>query len=181
MDSVTDRGVSGSYVNEYFQYVTAKGKLGFVLAAVTHRGLCALLLGDDRDSLEREFREEFPDELADYSAYGLEGIGAMLVRLTETPRIGVSLPLDIKGSAFQLAVWNALRDIPVGETRTYSDIARQINAPTDGIAVSEACLANRIAVAIPCHRAVADNDQIGVYRWGMARKRALLRIEAATA
>jgi AraC family transcriptional regulator, regulatory protein of adaptative response / methylated-DNA-[protein]-cysteine methyltransferase len=179
MDTATDRGPRGSYVNEYFQYVTMKGKLGLVPAAVRHRGLCALLLGDDRASLERELRGEFPGELANSGGYGLEGIGAMLVTLTETLRIGVSLPLDVKGSAFQLAAWSALRDIPVGETRTYSDIARQINAPVDGIAVSEACLANRIAVGIPCHRAVADHDQSGVYRWGVARKRALPRIEAA--
>ena len=178
MDSQTSLEASASYVNEYFQFISMKGKLGFVLAAVSQRGLSSLLLGDDREELERDLRREFPDERPVCGGYGLEGIGSCIVRFTEDPRIGVSLPLDVKGTAFQRRVWEELRSIPPGEQRTYSEVAGRIGIPGDSFAVAQTCLANRIAIAIPCHRVIADDGEIGVYRWGTERKRALLRFEA---
>jgi AraC family transcriptional regulator of adaptative response/methylated-DNA-[protein]-cysteine methyltransferase len=178
MDSRIDLETSSSCENEYFQFISMKGKLGMVLAAVSQRGLSALLLGDDREQLERDLRREFPDEKLVCGGYGLEGIGACIVRFTEDPRIGVSLPLDVRGTAFQNRVWEELRSIPPGEQRTYSEVAGRIGIPGDAFAIAQTCLANRIAVAIPCHRVIADDGEIGVYRWGAERKRALLRTEA---
>jgi len=178
MDSRIGLEASSSYENKYFQFISMKGKLGMVLAAVSQRGLSALLLGDDREELERDLRREFPDEKPVCGGYGLEGIGSCIVSFTEDPRIGVSLPLDVRGTAFQNRVWEELRSIPPGEQRTYSEVAGRIGIPGDSFAIAQTCLANRIAIAIPCHRVIADDGEIGVYRWGRERKRALLRAEA---
>jgi AraC family transcriptional regulator of adaptative response/methylated-DNA-[protein]-cysteine methyltransferase len=110
--------------------------------------------------------------------YGLEGIGAGIVQFTENPRMGLNLPLDVTGTTFQRRVWDELRTIPPGEQRTYSEVAGRIGIPGDSFAVAQACLANRMAIAIPCHRVIADDGEIGVYRWGRDRKRTLLRAEA---
>ena len=178
MDSRIGLEASSSYENEYFQFISMRGKLGMVLAAVSQRGLSALLLGDDREELERDLRREFPDEKPVSGGYGLEGIGSRIVSFTEDPRIGVSLPLDVRGTAFQQRVWEELRSIPCGEQRTYSEVAGRIGIPGDSFAIAQTCLANRIAIAIPCHRVIADDGEIGVYRWGRERKRALLQFEA---
>ena len=119
MDSRIGLEANSSYENEYFQFISMKGKLGMVLTAVSQRGLSALLLGDDREELERDLRREFPDEKPVCGGYGLEGIGSRIVSFTEDPRIGVSLPLDVRGTAFQKRVWEELRSIPPGEQRTY--------------------------------------------------------------
>jgi AraC family transcriptional regulator of adaptative response/methylated-DNA-[protein]-cysteine methyltransferase len=167
MDGRMGLGANASYENEYFQFISMKGKLGMVLAAVSQRGLAALLLGEDREELERDLRREFPDVQPVSGGYGLEGIGSSIVSFTEDPRIGISLPLDMTGTAFQKRVWEELRSIPPGEQRTYSEVAGRIGIPGDSI-----------AIAIPCHRVIADDGEIGVYRWGRERKRALLRAEA---
>jgi AraC family transcriptional regulator of adaptative response/methylated-DNA-[protein]-cysteine methyltransferase len=178
MNSSFGLETNSSYENEYFQFISMKGKLGTVLTAVSHHGLSALLLGEDREELERDLRREFPDEKPVSGGYGLEGIGSRIVSFTEDPRIGVSLPLDVRGTTFQKRVWEELRSIPPGEQRTYSEVAGRVGIPGDSFAIAQACLANRIAIAIPCHRVIADDGEIGVYRWGRERKRALLRAEA---
>jgi AraC family transcriptional regulator of adaptative response/methylated-DNA-[protein]-cysteine methyltransferase len=131
------------------------------------------LMGDTRRELERDLRREFPEKNPTYSGYDLEGIGARTVQALEAPEISVSLPLDLEGSPFQLSVWQALRAIPPGQSATYSEIASRVGAPNAAHAVLQACLANRVAVAVPCHRALADGG-LSDYRWGLERKRLLL-------
>jgi AraC family transcriptional regulator of adaptative response/methylated-DNA-[protein]-cysteine methyltransferase len=106
-----------------------------------------------------------------------EGLVARVVGLVETPRLGLDLPLDIRGTAFQERVWRALRDIPVGQTVSYAELARRVGAPGSARAVAQACGANVLAVAIPCHRVVRSNGDLSGYRWGVERKRALLERE----
>ncbi|MBN1659058.1 MAG: methylated-DNA--[protein]-cysteine S-methyltransferase [Anaerolineae bacterium] len=112
---------------------------------------------------------------------GLAGWVARVVAFVETPRRGLSLPLDIQGTEFQQRVWQALQQIPAGETRTYAEIARQVGSPAAARAVGQACGANRIALAIPCHRVVAASGSLGGYRWGVERKEELLRRESDSA
>jgi AraC family transcriptional regulator, regulatory protein of adaptative response / methylated-DNA-[protein]-cysteine methyltransferase len=136
------------------------------------------MMGDTREEMERDLRREFADKNRAYSGYGLEGIGAQTVKAIETPQISVSLPLDLQGTPFQLSVWQALQAMPVGETATYKEIARRIGAPNAVYSVLQACLDNKIAVVIPCHRVVGNHGEFGEYRWGWKRKRALLDREA---
>jgi O-6-methylguanine DNA methyltransferase len=178
MDNITEFASQTSYVNDYLHFISLKSSLGFVLTAITPRGLRAVLLGDTREELERDLRREFPWSKPEYNDYGLEGIGAQIVKCVESPRLDFSLPFDIIGTSFQLEVWRTLRSIRAGRTATYSEIAERIGAPGQEPSVAQACLTNRLAVAIPCHRAVGDDGDIGVYRWGLERKRALLQSES---
>jgi len=162
-----------SYRNEYLHFISLGYLFGFALTAVSPRGICAILMGDTRQELERDLRLEFPEWNPVYSGYDLEGIGARTVQAIETPKISVSLPVDLEGTPFQLSVWQALRSIPRGQSATYSEIASRIGAPDAAHEVSQACLANRVALAVPCHRAV-DDGGLGDYRWGLERKRMLL-------
>jgi len=150
-------------------------RLGTVLAAATDRGLCSIKLGDDRALLRRLLAEEFPsaelceDPLSDFKQEILSFIDgeASLARV----------PLDIRGTVFQRRVWETLRRIPRGETRTYQDIARAIGAPRAVRAVGSACGANPVALAVPCHRAVRTDGGLGGYAWGLERKKRLLELE----
>jgi AraC family transcriptional regulator, regulatory protein of adaptative response / methylated-DNA-[protein]-cysteine methyltransferase len=162
-----------SYPNEYVHFISLGCSFGFALTAVSPRGICAILMGDTRRELERDLRREFPEKNLTYSDYDLEGIGARTVQALETPEISVSLPLDLEGSPFQLSVWQALRAIPLGQSATYGEIASHVGAPNAAHAVLQACLANRVAVVVPCHRAL-DDGGLGDYRWGLERKRLLL-------
>jgi AraC family transcriptional regulator of adaptative response/methylated-DNA-[protein]-cysteine methyltransferase len=162
-----------SYRNEYLHFISLGCSFGFALTAVSPRGICAILMGDTRQELERDLRLEFPEKNPTYSGYYLEGIGARTVQAIETPTVNVSLPVDLEGTPFQLSVWQALRSIPLGQSATYSEIAGRIDAPDAAHEVSQACLANRVALAVPCHRAV-DDGGLGDYRWGLERKRMLL-------
>jgi AraC family transcriptional regulator of adaptative response/methylated-DNA-[protein]-cysteine methyltransferase len=177
MDNRTEFS-SQSYVNEYLHFISVESKFGFVLTAITPRGLRAVFLGDTREELEGDLRREFPCSKPEYNDYDLEGIGVQVVKCVETPRLEFSLPFDIIGTSFQLDVWRTLRSIRSGKTATYSEIAERIGAPGQELSVAQACLTNRLAVAIPCHRAVGDDGDIGVYRWGLERKRALLQAES---
>jgi AraC family transcriptional regulator, regulatory protein of adaptative response / methylated-DNA-[protein]-cysteine methyltransferase len=165
-DRVTERKIApgSSYRNEYLHFIFVRCSFGFALTAVSPRGTCAILMGDTRQKLERDLRLEFPGKNPVYSGYDLEGIGARTVQAIETPKINVSLPLDLAGTPFQLSVWRALRAIPLGQSATYSEIASRIGAPNAAPAVSLACLANKIALVVPCHRA-ADGGGLGYYRW----------------
>lgn len=160
--------------NDYFHYVSAQCSLGFVLTAVSPDGICAILFGDTSDELDRAIRSEFPDRDPTYGGYGLEGIGAQTVNAIETPRAYVSMPLHLAGTAAEVRVWQVLQSVPAGDIITYEQIAQRLGAPHIPETVRLACLANRIAVAVPCHRAVISRGDIGGYRWGVERKRALL-------
>ena len=151
--------------------------LGAVLVAQSRRGVCAIALGDDPEALVRELQDQFPNARLVGGDATYERCVAQVVGFIEAPALGLELPLDVRGTAFQARVWRALRDIPAGSTLSYSELAERIGAPRAVRAVAQACAANRIAVAIPCHRVVRQGGELGGYRWGVARKRELLRRE----
>ena len=152
--------------------------LGAILVAATEAGLCAILLGDEPEPLVRDLQDRFPGAEIEGGDPAFEAWMAQVIGLVEAPGTGLDLPLDIRGTAFQQRVWTALRAIPVGSTATYAEIARAIGAPTAMRAVAQACGANHIAVAIPCHRVVRSDGSLSGYRWGVDRKRDLLAREA---
>lgn len=151
--------------------------LGSILVAQSTKGVCSIVLGNDPAVLAREFQDRFPKANLVGNHPGYEDLIAKVVGLVDNPTIGVDLPLDIRGTAFQRRVWNALRQIPPGSTVSYSDIARRIGIPKAARAVAQACGANELAVAIPCHRVVRTDGSLSGYRWGIKRKRALLERE----
>lgn len=156
------------------RFAIGECSLGAILVARSHKGVCAITLGDDPDALCRDLQDRFPNaELVGGDA-GFEALVAKVVGFVEAPRIGLDLPLDVRGTAFQQRVWQALREIPAGKTASYTDIARRIAEPKAVRAVGQACAANPIAVAIPCHRVVRNDGGLSGYRWGVERKRALL-------
>jgi AraC family transcriptional regulator of adaptative response/methylated-DNA-[protein]-cysteine methyltransferase len=164
---------------EQLRFAVGQCSLGAILVAATDKGVAAILLGDDPDALTRDLQDRFPNaDLAGADA-GFEAMVAQVVGLVEAPGLGLDLPLDIRGTAFQRRVWQALRDIPAGSTATYAAVAARIGAPTAVRAVAGACAANALAVAIPCHRVIRNDGALSGYRWGVERKRSLLAREAA--
>ncbi len=161
------------------RYTVASSPLGALLVAATERGLCAVRLGDDADALVEELRHEFPFAALARDADDALGawVAPILANLGGT-QPHLDLPLDVQATAFQWRVWEALRAIPRGETRSYAEVARAIGQPTAARAVARACATNPVALAIPCHRVVRGDGDPGGYRWGMERKRALLAREA---
>jgi AraC family transcriptional regulator, regulatory protein of adaptative response / methylated-DNA-[protein]-cysteine methyltransferase len=155
-------------------YAVAPCSLGLVLAGATDKGVCAIFLGDDTAALVDDLRKRFPQASLVEGDAGFADLFAEVVAGIETPRKAAALPIDILGTAFQQQVWAALRDIALGETATYADIAKRIGKPNAVRAVGTACGANPIAVAIPCHRVVGSDGKLTGYRWGIGRKRALL-------
>jgi AraC family transcriptional regulator of adaptative response/methylated-DNA-[protein]-cysteine methyltransferase len=160
------------------RFAVGECSLGAILVAQSQRGICAILLGADPEALLRELQDQFPRAHFIGGEAGFERLVAEVVGFVETPSIGLDLPLDVRGTAFQERVWQALREIPPGVTAIYADIAARIGSPRAVRAVAQACGANRIAVAIPCHRVVRRDGDISGYRWGVERKRELLRREA---
>ena len=160
------------------RFAVAASSLGALLVAATARGLCAILLGDDPDALVRDLQDRFPRADLAPGDPAFDAWVAAVVGFVETPGRGLDLPLDIGGTVFQQRVWAALRAVPIGTTTTYGAIARAIGAPTSMRAVAQACGANRLAVAIPCHRVVRSDGSLSGYRWGVERKRLLLDREA---
>lgn len=152
--------------------------LGAILVAQSERGVCAISLGDDAEVLLHELQDRFPRAELIGGDADFERLVATVVGFVEAPALGLDLPLDVRGTAFQQRVWQALREIPPGETASYRDIAQRIGAPQAVRAVAGACAANVLAVAIPCHRVVRTNGSLSGYRWGVARKQALLAREA---
>jgi AraC family transcriptional regulator of adaptative response/methylated-DNA-[protein]-cysteine methyltransferase len=148
--------------------------LGHVLVAASAKGVCAILLGDDGDGLARDLRALFPKAALREADASFAATSAAVVALVDTQNTKTEIPLDIRGTAFQRRVWEALRKIPAGQTQSYSDVAAAIEAPEAVRAVARACAANKLAVAIPCHRIVRRDGSVAGYRWGTARKRALL-------
>ncbi len=164
--------------NTAIRFAVGQCSLGAILVAASARGICAITLGDDPDELVRDLQDRFPRaELVGGDA-AFEGVVAKVVGFVEAPGLGLDLPLDVRGTAFQQRVWQALRTIPAGATASYTEIAQRIGAPKSVRAVASACAANAIAVAIPCHRVVRTDGALSGYRWGVERKRALLDREA---
>lgn len=160
------------------RFAIGECSLGSILVAASDRGVCAILMGDDPDVLARDLQDRFPRANLIGGDADFEQLVARVVGVIEAPKLGLDLPLDVRGTAFQQRVWQALRKIPVGATASYSEIASRIGAPKSVRAVAQACAANALAVAIPCHRVVRNDGALSGYRWGAERKRALLRREA---
>lgn len=163
---------------EEIRYATRGCSLGMILVARTDRGICAILLGDSSEALAASLRARFPKASLLPAASDFEDELARVIALVEAPSAASDLPLDIRGTTFQRRVWRALREIPAGSTASYSEIAARIGSPGSARAVAQACAANALAVAIPCHRVVREDGGLSGYRWGVDRKRELLERES---
>lgn len=172
----TDYRTGGA--NTEIRFAIGECSLGSILVARSERGVCAIFLGDDPDKLARDLQDQFPRASLIGGDKDFEQLVAKVVGFVEAPARALNLPLDVRGTAFQQRVWQALRKIPAGKTVSYSDIAKRIGAPKSVRAVAQACAANALAVAIPCHRVVRNDGALSGYRWGVERKRALLKREA---
>jgi AraC family transcriptional regulator of adaptative response/methylated-DNA-[protein]-cysteine methyltransferase len=162
------------------RFAVGECSLGSILVATSDRGVCAILLGDGPEALVRDLQDRFPKARLIGGDAGFEKLVATVIAFVEAPALGLDLPLDVRGTAFQHRVWQALRRIPAGVTATYSEIAGRIGAPKAVRAVAQACASNGLAVAIPCHRVVRSDGALSGYRWGVERKRALLDREAVS-
>jgi AraC family transcriptional regulator, regulatory protein of adaptative response / methylated-DNA-[protein]-cysteine methyltransferase len=159
------------------RFAVGQCSLGAILVAASDRGVCAISMGDDPSALVRELEDAFPNAELAGGDPEFEALVARVVACVEEPERSAELPLDIRGTAFQERVWQALRAIPSGATATYTEIAARIGAPRSVRAVASACAANTLAVAIPCHRVVRTDGGLSGYRWGVERKRQLLARE----
>jgi AraC family transcriptional regulator of adaptative response/methylated-DNA-[protein]-cysteine methyltransferase len=166
-------------LGELIRFAIGECSLGSILAAVTGKGICAILLGDNPSVLRCELQEHFRVARLIDSDEDLGQLMAKVVQLVESPWLDLDLPFDLRGTSFEQRVWQAVREIPPGSTASYTDIAVRIGEPKEALAVSEACASNVLAVAIPCHRVVRKNGTLSGYRWSFKRKRALLAREAA--
>jgi AraC family transcriptional regulator of adaptative response/methylated-DNA-[protein]-cysteine methyltransferase len=161
------------------RFAVGQCSLGAILIAATPRGICAIELGDDPQTLVHTLEDRFPKARVIGADRDFEQLVARVVGAVEAPAGTLDLPLDVRGTAFQERVWQALRAIPAGTTATYAEIAARIGQPSAVRAVAQACAANPAAIAIPCHRVVRTDGGLGGYRWGVERKDALLKREAA--
>jgi AraC family transcriptional regulator, regulatory protein of adaptative response / methylated-DNA-[protein]-cysteine methyltransferase len=159
------------------RFAVGECSLGSILVAASDKGVCAIFLGDDPDALTRDFQDRFPEANLTGGDEAFDRWVAQVVGFVEDPAVGLALPLDIRGTAFQIRVWEALRKIPFGSTTSYAEIAKQIGRPSATRAVAQACGENPLAVAIPCHRVVRSDESVSGYRWGVERKAELLRRE----
>src|SRR5690606_31880152 len=173
------RDYRGGGAGAVIRFAVGQCSLGAILVAQSQRGICAILLGDDPEALVRSLQDQFPKAQLLGGDANFEQLIAQVVGFIETPALGLNLPLDVRGTAYQQRVWQALREIPPGSTVSYSDIAKRIGQPKAVRAVGSACGANCIAVAIPCHRVLRRDGDVSGYRWGVERKRALLKREIA--
>ncbi len=165
---------------ELIRHAVGDSTLGVVLVAATARGVCAILLGDDAAELAADLRARFPRARLQPADAGFHLWVAQVVAHVDAPGEGLALPLDIQGTAFQRRVWEVLQAIPAGATLSYKDVAARLGSPNAVRAVAGACAANKLAVAIPCHRVVGAGGALSGYRWGIGRKRALLAREGRT-
>ncbi|MDA3875776.1 MAG: bifunctional DNA-binding transcriptional regulator/O6-methylguanine-DNA methyltransferase Ada, partial [Halothiobacillus sp.] len=178
---MTPRDYRSGGAHTAIRFAVGECSLGAVLVAASARGVCAITLGDDPDALVRNLQNRFPRAELVGGDTEFEQWIAQVIGFIETPKQGLNLPLDVQGTAFQQRVWNALQEIPVGTTASYTEIAQRIGAPRSVRAVAGACAANTLAVAIPCHRVIRIDGGLSGYRWGVERKRALLERESETA
>ena len=159
------------------RFAIGQCSLGAILVASSEKGVCAISLGDDPEKLLRELQNRFPNATLLGGDKSYERFVARVVGFVEAPQIGLRFPLDLRGTAFQQRVWNALLKIPCGATTSYSEIAQRIGAPKSVRAVARAIATNNHAVVIPCHRVVHLDGSLSGYRWGVKRKRALIEKE----
>jgi AraC family transcriptional regulator, regulatory protein of adaptative response / methylated-DNA-[protein]-cysteine methyltransferase len=165
-------------LNETIRFATAPSELGILLVAATERGLCSVMLGDRPETLEQLLRQQFRAAEILPDTIGLaEQVKAVLAAMTDHPATG-DIPLDVRATAFQARVWQALREIPRGQTRSYAQLAEAIGQPTAVRAVARACATNPVAIAVPCHRVIGSDGSLTGYRWGVERKEKLLRMES---
>jgi AraC family transcriptional regulator of adaptative response/methylated-DNA-[protein]-cysteine methyltransferase len=164
--------------NMPIRFAVGQCSLGAILVAQSHKGICAILLGDDPQALVEDLQDQFPKAQLVGGDADFEKLVAQVVGFVEQPSLGLNLPLDVQGTAFQERVWQALREIPPGATVSYAQVAARIGQPKAVRAVAQACGANHLAVAIPCHRVVRNSGELSGYRWGVERKRELLQREA---
>jgi AraC family transcriptional regulator of adaptative response/methylated-DNA-[protein]-cysteine methyltransferase len=165
--------------NEKIRFAVGECSLGAILVASSAKGVAAILLGDDPDALARDLQDRFPKATIIGADSAYEALVAQVVGFVEAPSVGLDLPLDVRGTAFQQRVWQALQQIPLGHTASYADIAHRIGQPKAVRAVAGACAANNLAVAIPCHRVVRSDGALSGYAWGVDRKRDLIDREEA--
>lgn len=170
--------VPTSECREILTFATGATSLGAFLVAQSNDGICAILFGRNRGELMCDLHARFPDAELVCNEDDLRDLVIDVAKMIESPAGNIALPLDMRGTTFQKTVWQALRDIPPGKTASYADVARRIGAPKAVRAVAQACAANKIAVAIPCHRVVKNDGALSGYRWGVERKKALLDKEA---
>lgn len=163
---------------EEIRFAVGQSSLGAILVAASANGVCAILMGDDPDALVRDLQDRFPRARLIGGDGDFDSIVAKAVGLVEAPGLGCDLPLDVRGTAFQQRVWQALSQLRAGRTVSYAEIAAAIGAPGAARAVAQACAANVLAVAIPCHRVVRTDGSLSGYRWGVERKHALLERES---
>jgi len=159
------------------RYAYAESHLGPILAAFTENGVCSIEFGENTQALLASLRDRFPQASLRDGGPHLQDQLAEIVAFIKTPQSGLSLPLDIQGTAFQQRVWKELQAIPAGQTRTYTQVAEALGQPDAARAVASACAQNRIAVAIPCHRVIRKSGELAGYHWGLERKKALLDSE----
>ena len=167
--------------NAEIRFAVGRCSFGDILVARSNRGVCAILLGDDPERLVRDLQDQFPSAELIGADPEFEDLVALVVAFVEAPSVGLDLPLDIRGTAFQERVWRALRNIRPGDTASYAEIAKRIGRPKAVRAVAQACANNHLAVAIPCHRVVRSDGGLSGYRWGIERKRELLERERTAA
>lgn len=167
--------------NEEIRFALGQTSLGAILVASSKKGVASILLGNDPDALLRQLQDRFPKAKLIGADKDYEALVARVVGFIEAPQIGLDLPLDVRGTAFQRRVWQALQEIPVGQTVSYTEIAQRIGSPKAVRAVAGACAANNLAVAIPCHRVVRNDGTLSGYAWGVERKKLLLDREGARA
>lgn len=163
---------------ESIRFAIGESSLGPVLVAATGKGVCAVFMGDDPDALALDLQRRFPNAELTGGDAEFDLLAARVIGFVEAPQLGWDLPLDLRGTAFQQRVWQALREIPAGSTDSYTGIADRIGLPKAVRAVAGACAANPVAVAVPCHRVVRVDGGLSGYRWGVDRKRALLDRES---
>ena len=173
--SAVRRGGEGLVI----RFAVGEASLGSVLVAATDKGVCAIMMGDNPDALAGDLQDRFPRAELIGGDREFERTVAAVVGLVEAPGQNLDLPLDIRGTAFQQKVWQTLRAIPPGKTASYAEIAKAVGRPKAVRAVAQACAANPLAVAIPCHRVVRTDGGLSGYRWGVERKRKLLDREVA--
>jgi AraC family transcriptional regulator of adaptative response/methylated-DNA-[protein]-cysteine methyltransferase len=164
---------------ESIAFALGDSTLGHVIVAATARGICAILLGDTPDVLQQDLRARLPRASLQPGDPAFADLVSQVIAYVDHPGDGIGLPLDIRGTAFQRLVWEVLQSIPAGQTLSYAEVAERIGQPSAARAVAGACAANRLAVAVPCHRVIGRNGAVSGYRWGIARKRALLAREHA--
>jgi AraC family transcriptional regulator of adaptative response/methylated-DNA-[protein]-cysteine methyltransferase len=158
-------------------FAVAPCSLGFVIIAVSEQLIRSIMVGDDPEMLVSDLQNQYPNDAIEVVDKD-HGLVAQVVDLIDRPESTPELPLDIRGTEFQMKVWDALQNVPPGSTVSYASLAQQIGAPDEVEAVAQACAANPLAVAIPCHRAVQAEGELAQYRWGVDRKKALLTREA---